>query len=184
MLNNIYLQGLSYTTFEQFPGIYATGDYRDEGSSRFICTYEDGQRHKEDLFDLLNRMHLGLLPHEWELHHIVEGRHFADIDFKGNLQLMYDSELPCVLIHSNEHALYTRIASIRATAELFLDREQSGTRENRSRQTQLAAANVQKRNRLIQRLDRLTKFYNGVYAGDEMMQTIAFNVIKEARKNI
>ena len=39
----------------------------------------------------------------WDLHHIVEGQHFADVDFTGSLTRLYKEALPVVLIHKDEH---------------------------------------------------------------------------------
>lgn len=43
-------------------------------------------------------------------HHIVEGQHFADVDFTGQLPTRYAEALPCVLIAHEEHAAYNRDA--------------------------------------------------------------------------
>ena len=57
----------------------------------------------------------------WEWHHIVEGQHFADVDFTGRLPSLYADELPCVLISKEEHLAYNRVLHVRETDELYRD---------------------------------------------------------------
>lgn len=55
----------------------------------------------------------------WEWHHIVEGQHYADVDFAGQLPLVYAEQFPCVLIAHAEHVAYNRLLHTRETDELY-----------------------------------------------------------------
>jgi hypothetical protein len=165
------------------------------GQHRLVTTYAIGQRGKGDLFNLLK--HFGskhLVNEEWDLHHIVEGRHIVDVDFWGQYDQLYEYELPCILLHKSEHSLYTRLASIRQTKVLYLDNNLSGDSQARASQTasefsSLKANQNQKQQgeqlaRLQARLNKLRQLYHHAYGGEPLMQTIARNVLDVAGEKL
>jgi hypothetical protein len=181
MLPRQYLQGTGAVPFEMFPGIFATPHHKHAGSSRFICSYADGQRHKGALFALIARAGQ---PEEkrgqWDLHHIVEGQHFADIDFGGRLQSMYQNELPVVLIQKDEHVAYNQLLHVSATDELFRDKLPADLLL-RSQAAANAAKQLNQRAMLRTRVATMLQLYEGAYQGDPVLAQIARNVLNSAK---
>lgn len=184
MLNLSYLSSLPYQQVDSFPGFFAVADHRRPDSSRFICTYSDGKRHKQNFFLFLGKLGQLETSAEWELHHIVEGRHYADVDFRGELTMLYEDVLPCVLIHRSEHELYSRLASIRATKELYLTSGLSNDMNVRSTQVAQEAGSIQNRAALEKRLEKLISLYRHAYEGDYVLQKIALNVLADAAEKL
>ena len=94
------------------PGLYGIEHARKPGSWRFVCSYADAKRYKQVIFDRLRKAGQPEAAKTWEWHHVVEGQHFADIDFAGEFSRAYLDELPCVLIAKEEH-LRTTASCIR-----------------------------------------------------------------------
>jgi hypothetical protein len=180
MLPAKYLQGVRATPFEMFPGVFATPHYKQANSSRFICSYADGQRYKAQLFAFFARAGQTEARGQWDLHHIVEGQHFADIDFTGRLQALYKDELPVVLIQKNEHVAYNMLLHIAATDEMFRDSLPADL-VARSRAAAAAAGQPGQRADLRARVDKLIELYDGAYQGDPVLTRIARNVLNAAR---
>ena len=179
MLPSRYLTGVRATQLEDFPGVFAAADYRSSSSSRFVCSYDDGRRHKLRLFQFLARLGQREARAEWDLHHVVEGQHFADIDFAGRIRTAYAQELPVVLIHKNEHVAYNQLLHVSATDEMFRDALPDDLVQ-RSRAAAASAARPAERAALRARVARLAQLYDGAYAGDAILQRIARNVLDDA----
>ncbi len=180
MLPSKYLQGVRATPFEMFPGIFATPHHRNPTSSRFICSYADGQRYKAQLFAFFARAGQTEARGQWDLHHIVEGQHFADVDFAGRLQAMYKDELPVVLIQKNEHVAYNMLLHIAPTDEMFRDSLPADL-VLRSQSAAAAAKQASQRAALRSRVDKLLELYDGAYATDPVLTRIAQNVLNGAK---
>jgi len=185
MFNLSYFGPLQYTPYDLLPGLYTVADHRNRDSTRWICTYADGQRHKTALFALMRRMGQNEQPSDWDIHHIVEGHHFADIDFRAELDRMYQNQLPCVFIHRREeHTLYTRLARTGAVSQLFRGQGMPRTAAERSKSVANEARDPRNRTALRKRVEDLRSFYKGVYMGDPVLTTIANNVLDEALKKL
>ncbi len=181
MFNLSYFGSLKYTPYDLLPGLYTVADHRDQNSSRWICTYADGQRHKTALFNLMRRLGQNEQAADWDIHHIVEGHHFADIDFRGQLSQMYQNQLPCVFLHRREeHTLYSRLARTSATSELFRGKGMAQTADARAKATAQEARDPRNRMMLRKRVEDLRSYYKGVYLGDPVLSTIANRVLDEA----
>lgn len=157
MLPSKYLQGVRATPFEMFPGVFVTPHHKDPKSSRFICSYADGQRYKAQLFAFFARAGQSEARKQWDLHHIVEGQHFADVNVAGGLPAIYKNELPVVLIEKNEHVAYNMLLHTAATNEMF------------------------RRGTPRARVDKLIQLYELAYQGDSVLTRIALNVLNDAR---
>lgn len=180
MLPMKYLRGLQAVPFEMFPGIFAATDHRRGDSSRFISSYADGKTNKAELFRLLARTGQIESRRQWDLHHIVEGQHFADVDFGGRLQTMYQNELPVVLIQKDEHVAYNMVLHISATDEMFRDNLPADLLA-RSRRAVVDAAQPALRPDLRARVDQFIELYEGVYMSDPVLTQIARNVLTDAK---
>jgi hypothetical protein len=179
MLPTRYLRGVPATPFEGAPGVFAAPHSRHPGSYRYLSSYRDGQAHKPRIFGLLARYGQPEAREEWDLHHVVEGQHFADIDFRGQLAALYADQLPVVLIHKPEHRAYNRLLHSRETDELFRD---ALPREmvRRSQETAAAFRDRNRHDELRARVQELAALYRGAYDGDRVLQRVAQNVFDEA----
>lgn len=188
MLSSRYLKNLDAQPLETFPGIYEITDLRKPGSHRFVATYADGNRRKDAFFAFLARHGQIETPSDWHFHHVVEGHHFADIDYDGRLGDMYDNELPCVLIHQHEHSGYTRQARLRGTSEMFRDRGLKRKKADRSvaahRDARTATTDAALRTRLLARVQRLRGYYRDLHAEDEVVRRLADNVLVEVLERL
>lgn len=181
MFNLSYFGSLPYTPYDLLPGLYTVADYRDPNSSRWICTYADGQRHKTALFKLMSRVGQLELPGDWDIHHIVEGHHYADIDFRGELDRIYQHQLPCVFLHRREeHTLYSRLAKTSAVSEMFRGKGMPKTAADRSKAVAKDARDPRNRAMLRKRVEDMRSYYRGVYMGDPVLTMIADKVLDEA----
>ena len=175
MLPNRYLLGIDWAPWAGKPGIYAVRHYR--AGWRYLCSYRDGQRWKGSIFEALRRHGQAERPGDWELHHVVEGQHYADIDFSGRLAVAYREELPCVLIHKQEHIAYNQLLHINETDEMFRDALPAETAE-RSRAAAAEARNRTNHPRLPERLRNLDALYQHASARDSVLQRVARNAIQ------
>lgn len=178
-----YLRGIQAVPFDQFPGIWAVTHHRRDDSSRFISSYADGKTNKGGLFRFLARAGQIEARRQWDLHHIVEGQHFADVDFGGRLQAMYQNELPVVLIQKDEHVAYNMLLHVSATDEMFRDTLPADLLA-RSRQAVADASQPARRPALRARVDKLIELYEGAYMTDPVLTQIALNVLTDARSLI
>jgi hypothetical protein len=178
MLPRKYLQGIAVDPFEDCPGVFAAQDYRSSHSWRYLSSYADGKRHKVRIFALLKQYGQSGVPGGWDLHHVVEGQHFADVDFSGKLAALYRDELPCVLIHKNEHVAYNQVLHIRETDEMFRDQLPKDLLE-RSQRAAAEAKDRRKHPELRIRVQRLKDLYRNAYMGDPVLQKIASNVLDD-----
>ena len=178
MIPPSYLRGLDADDSD-IRGIYGIPHARTPGSWRIVCSYADGKRHKARLFDKLK--HAGQLEPRggWEWHHIVEGQHFADVDFAGRLATLYEDALPCVLIAKEEHLAYNRLLHIRETDELFRAAGLPADLRKRSAEAAAAARDRRKHGELRTRVRELERLYRNAYVGDRVLATIAMNVLED-----
>ena len=183
MLPMKYLLGVTSVPFDQYPGIFAVTHHRRADSSRFISSYADGKTNKPELFKFLARAGQIESRRQWDLHHIVEGQHFADVDFTGRLQTMYQKELPVVLIQKDEHVAYNMLLHVSATDEMFRDTLPADLLA-RSRAAMAAAAQPAQRPALRARVDKLIELYDGAYMSDPVLTQIARNVLTDARSRV
>lgn len=179
MLPSRYLHGIPVQPFEGCEGVFAAPHHRNPLHYRYLCSYRDGKRHKGRIFELLHRYGQPESSEEWDLHHVVEGQHAADVDFGGRIAVLYENELPCVLIHKDEHTAYNRLLHIRATDVIFRD----VLPRDLDRRSQDAVASARDRRRHPQlrlRINNLAALYRSVYAGDSVLQQVAHNVFRDA----
>jgi hypothetical protein len=183
MLPPKYLQGIRVDPFDGCPGVFAAPDHRNPRSWRYLCSYADGNRHKVRIFALLEQHGQKEDAGAWELHHVVERQHFADVDFGARLPELYRHALPCVLIHRTEHGAYNRLLHIRATDEMFRDRLPRDLLE-RSHAAADAAGDPRQHPVLRQRVLRLKALYRDTYQGDPVLQRIAANVLDDTLQKL
>lgn len=177
MIPRTYLQGLEADDFD-IPGVYGARHSRSPGSWRILCSYDDGQRHKARLFANMAAAGQAESRGTWELHHIVEGQHFADIDFQGQLDRLYKQVLPCVLIAKEEHLAYNRLLHISETDELYRDNGLPAGVRARSISTAASARNRANHAALRRRVDDLLQLYRNAYSGDQVLTAVAENVLR------
>ena len=179
MMPRKYLRGLNATDPDT-PGIYGVPHARIRGSWRIVCSYADGKRHKARLFANLAAAGQAERPESWEWHHVVEGQHYADIDFAGRIATLYAEELPCVLISREEHAAYNRLLHIRETDELYRGEGLPDDFRRRSAGVAMAARDRANHARLRAQVGKLQQLYRDAYLGDPILATIAVNVLEDA----
>ena len=182
MINPFYLNGVSNMPYLQFPGIFAIPDYRGLSSSRVVCSYANGKRYKTEFLKFLKKLGQFETEADWSFHHIVEGQHFASIDFKGEYDFMYEQQLPCILIHTREeHSLYTGLANTKETKKIYFDETLPKAIHDRSKHVVREARDIRNRTALLKRLENIMEFYNDAYTGDRFLQKIAHNVLLDAK---
>jgi hypothetical protein len=183
MLTGRFLTGLTAHALESFPGMFAIDDTRKRNSYRYVASYHDGMRAKAAFFAFLSRHGQKEDPSRWHLHHVVEGHHFADIDFDGRLKDFYDTILPCVFIDEDEHSGYTRQARLRGTREMYRD-ALPGTMEDRSRAARKSAVasrtDVARLAALRARVMKMRRYYRDLHEGDFVIRRLADNVLLDA----
>lgn len=173
-----YLQGLEIDPFEGCIGIFVAEHHRG-GGYRYLSTYADGKRHKARIFDLLKRYGQPESRGRWDLHHVVEGQDFANIDFTGQLPTLYQNALPCVLIERNEHIAYNQLLHVKETDELFRERLSPGMLQ-RSAQVAALARDRREHAKLRLQVQKLRQLYRRAYEGDHVLQKVADNVFDVA----
>lgn len=183
MLSSRYLHRIDADPFEGCPGVFAAADYRRPDAWRYLCSYADGKRHKPRIFALLRQHGQPEDPGAWDLHHVVEGQHAADIDFAGRLDVLYKQELPCVLLHKNEHVAYNQLLHVKATDELYRDVLPQAMLE-RARHVAAEAADRRRHPVLRARVESLRSLYRNAYRGDPVLQRVADNVFDDALRHL
>lgn len=183
MIRREYLFGLVANDYDT-PGIFGTPDTRHPGTWRILCSYDDGKAHKQTLFSRLSAHGQHEVARTWQLHHVVERQHYADIDFTGELLTLYRSALPCVLLPQEEHRVYNSLLHIQETSDLYRDISLSSDVIKRSQTTAAEAKNRANHPRLRQRAEELKRLYQNAYTGDSVLTTVAINVINSALKNL
>jgi hypothetical protein len=178
-----YLQGLDATD-PDIPGVYGVPHARVRGSWRIVCSYADGKRHKRRLFTNMDAAGQPEQRGTWEWHHVVEGQHYADIDFTGKLPELYVDALPCVLLAREEHAAYNRVLHIRETDELYRDMGLPADLRQRSAAAVDAARDRMNHPRLRLQVANLQWLYRNTYAGDHVLIAIADNVFNDVLSNL
>lgn len=179
MINQKFYQGLeSDPTDRTWPKEIVP--FTINGKTRYICTYEDGKRYKGKIFDLLKKHGQTEVRKTWDLHHIVEGQHYADIDFMGRLEIAYKKELPCVLIANEEHRALNSLLHCKETDELWRDIALPSNLKERSRATAKAARDRSNTSALKKRLREIRNLYINAYSGRPILRQIAMNVIADA----
>jgi len=179
MIPHTYLRGLDAGDYD-IKGVHGIRHARMPGRWRLVCSYADGKRHKARLFANMAAMGQVEARQSWEWHHIVEGQHFADVDFAGRLPVLYVEQLPCVLISREEHAAYNRLLHIRETDELYRDTGLPAGLRQRSSTVAAAARDRANHPQLRTRVGELQHLYRDAYAGDRVLTTIAMNVLDDA----
>jgi hypothetical protein len=174
------LNGVSAVQAPAMRGIYVVSHHRDPDKSRIVGSYRDAKKHKSTIFTLMGdllgaREDLG----DWDLHHVVEAQHFADIDFRGRLHTAYYDELPIVLILKDEHVTYDKLLHIK-DADRLVSGELTPDLVERSESAAAMAADSESRPALRDRLGKLALLYQDAYSGEAVLQRIAKNVIDDA----
>ena len=178
MIPRKYLAGVNANDFDT-PGIFGAPHSRSPGSWRIICSYADGKRHKARLFAKLAAGGQREAAGTWDLHHIVEGQHYADVDFSGRLEALYRDELPCVLISKREHTAYNQVLHISETDTLYRDVTLPRAVLACSVKARAEAIAPGDKSALRMRVSNLIRLYSDVYAGDQVLTTIARNVLTD-----
>ncbi len=179
-----YLHGVPFgETFMN--GVFTVDDYRGAHSTRFVGSYNDLRASKGRILALaLAVSRQRERGQDWQVHHIVERMHLADVDVRGTLAHAYEEELPCVLIHNHtEHKSYTSTLGSREGTELF----RSGLPRRLKDRSALAQQQFGKpdaRKNLRQRARLLSEMYDNHYEGDQPLQLIARNVWNEVLRTI
>ena len=179
MIPRKYLATLDANDYD-IPGIFGIPHARKQGSWRIVCSYGDGQRYKEKLFAKLAAAGQQETRGTWEFHHVVEGQHYADVDYSGRLPALYADELPCVLIAKEEHLAYNRLLHIRETDELYRGPGLPKDLRDRSAAAVEAARDPKNHPRLRADVEKLKRLYSDAYQGDPVLTAIARNVLHDA----
>ncbi|MBC7843266.1 MAG: hypothetical protein H7099_13180 [Gemmatimonadaceae bacterium] len=158
-------------------GVYAIKHARFPSSTRFVCSYADGNRFKDEIFEMARVAGQVENLKFWHFHHVVEGKHYADVDFRGHLQTYYEAVLPTVLLSAREHSALNGLLSSAEGSLMFRDQSLPRLKHDRAR----AVANIGRDNRtgLQQRIAGLRSMYGDVYADDAVLRKIAENVFDE-----
>jgi hypothetical protein len=164
--------------------VYGIPHARKPGSWRIVCSYADGKRHKARLFANMAAMGRAESRGSWEWHHVVEGQHYADVDFAGQLPLLYEEQLPCVLIAREEHVLYNRLLHTRETDELYRNTGLPRDLRERSAKVALDARSRANHAGFRKRVEELRMLYRNAYSGDRVLTTIALNVLDDALSHL
>jgi hypothetical protein len=183
MLPRKYLHGLEADDFD-IPGVFGVPHARVPGSWRVFCSYADAKRHKARLFASLGAGGQVERRRSWEWHHVVEGQHYADVDFSGRLRRLYADELPCVLIVKEEHTAYNRLLHIRETDELFREVALPPDTLARSAKAASDARSRAEHPRLRECVAQLRRLYRGAYAGDRVLTIVADNVFDDVLRQL
>lgn len=134
---------------------------------RYFATYQVAKRNKQRIFTLLNQYGQPEAQRGWDWHHVVEGQDLECLFSKPMHDLLYKTEWPTVLIHAQtEHKIYNKL--LHSTGPLH---------KWRSAGNSLLSGNA--RNHYI---DALADYYEAAYAGDEVLQTVAREVISRLRE--
>lgn len=179
MMPERYVAGLDAIDGDR-PGVYGVRHVRRPASWRIICSYEDGHRNKAALFAGMAAAGQTETVGSWEWHHVVERQHYADIDFQGRIEVLYRSELPCVLLINTEHRAYNRLLHISETDELHRDHNLPADLLVRSKQVKAEAGNIAAHTALRARVSALRRLYRNAYTGDAVLIRIADNVFDHA----
>ncbi|MEJ1239300.1 hypothetical protein WBG78_14280 [Chryseolinea sp. T2] len=178
-----YLNGVDYDFFESIDGVYVIREIQHSKGYRYICSYNIGKNQtiKKQIFDKLRRYGQHENNEDWEFHHIVEGRDFADIDFAGRYSEMYSKELPCVMFHKARHSAFTNLFRNKETRLLYRNGAR-GKAEDRASAVSAKAKSSANHRILLGDLEKLEELYANIYLGDVALQQISRNVFREARK--
>jgi hypothetical protein len=179
MILSNYLFGLDANDWDT-PGIFGIQDARRSGNWRILCSYTDGKYHKQTLFAKLAPAGQQESAKTWQLHHVVERQHYADIDFAGQLLDFYYNKLPCVLLSQEEHRAYNGLLHCRETTDLFRDESLPIEVIKRAEKTTFEAKDPSQHNRLLRRAEQIQLLYENAYDGDCVLATVARNVINFA----
>ncbi len=194
-MNREYLFGLRALQ-SGLPGIYLVQDHRNKNSSRVLGTYYDLKLNKATLFETMRVFGQEEDPKEWQMHHIVERQHFADVDIRGLLSMYYWHDLPCVMIHNgSEHDAYNRLMRTKESKNHFLPYRASAPKRQADRSIAISnkyedamakggRAKAEFRSELKDRLTRLASLYDSFYLGDPVLGTIASNVFNRLYSRI
>jgi hypothetical protein len=184
MIARKYLVGLEDANDWDIPGIFGVYDApraRYKGGYRILCSYADGQSHKKTIFAKLSEGGQKEDPKTWQLHHVVERQHYADIDFSGKLPFLYLNELSCVLLSEEEHRVYNGVLHCGETTDLFRDGTLPAEVIRRSEKTAKAAMYPSQRKRLQDRADQMLRLYENFYGKGSILAIVARNVINFAK---
>ena len=179
MIPQKYLRGLDARG--PVRGVYSIPHSRRAGAWRTVSSYEDGLRYKKHMFDAMGQAESQA---SWDWHHVVEGQHFADVDFSGQLAQLYKQQLPCVLIAREEHLAYNMLLHIRETDELFRDTGLPADLRERSAHAALEGRVKTNHPTLRLRVANLKRQYQYAYAGDHVLITIAENVLDDVLNDL
>lgn len=193
-----YLTGLS-PSYLGIPGFYLVKHHLGGDRYRVLGDYENLKSGKSQLFQFLEDLEsasrdsdsgssskrLYTRPEEWDFHHVVEGRHYANAMLSGELAEFYANRLPCVLVHgAEEHRLYSRLFAIKETKTFFQGHDFAGTTSERANKTLALAKTLEGRNEIKMRVQRMSHWYNEFYEGDWVLQLVSRNVFNEVLRRI
>jgi hypothetical protein len=184
MMPKRYLNGIRYgETF--MDGVYMVDDYRSQDSSRWVGSYADLRASKLQILHIAYRISRQREnPADWDVHHIVERKHLADVDFQGTLGVAYEQELPCVLIHrKSEHQSYTSTLGSPEATMLFRSRLPKRMAD-RSLRAQELCTEATGRKLLRSQAQLLMEMYSNHYEGDPALERIARNVFRSVLKGL
>lgn len=176
-----YLNGVDYDFFESIDGVYVVKEANRLRGYRYICSYNTGLKNKERIIRKLRRYGQSETSGDWAFHHIVEGKHFADINFTGRYEEAYENELPCYMIHKDRHTLYTSLFGIRETDIIYRD-PFPGKCLDRSKLVAESAKDKKNYEYFLSIIRKYEELYLNAYRGDIVMQKISKNVFTEAKQ--
>jgi hypothetical protein len=162
------------------PGHHVFGSYRrltDAKSAILALVAGDGQQVGDE--------------GDWHVHHVVEGDIYADVHFEEvPYRWMYESVLPCVLVHEREHLPYFHgVSRSKASMELYGVRS-GGTSDARAAaawQAYHAARLAGDRAALAALRERVTRreqLFRDLYHYDAALLAIAAAVFRRAHARL
>ncbi len=102
-----FLKGVNWTP-SSFRNFYVAGKGKNE---EYICAYVHRNSSKKEICKIMNRS-----TNVFDFHHVVEHQHLADVAVDGMLNMMYEYEMPTVMMHNVKHHLaYDAILHIKET---------------------------------------------------------------------
>jgi hypothetical protein len=172
------------------PEVFSARDTR-RASWYVIGTYTSLPKFKPALFEKDSGLPDLGAKRSWDLHHVVEGQHFAWISFQGDdFPRMYKRVLPCVLLDSFEHKEYYNDLLHGPETKELLGLHGSMSKEARARLTYLKFCAAKRTGHaaalaeLKDMLDRMTELYANTYEHSPVLRRIAANVFAAAARRL
>lgn len=154
-----------------FSNYYVAGKGNSE---EYICAYVNRNKSKKEICKIMNRS-----TNVFDFHHVVEHQHLADISVDGMLDMMYDYEMPTVMMHNVKHHLACdAILHVKETRYRYLRKETASINvEQRQREAEKLFRSFEGRSELTKRVNEMKEIYAEVYRSEGTLRKIALNIL-------